>query len=51
MFFWNSLHQVCSSGIAFIRCALLVEFFKKNMPDENYSRRTYLMKAIPEEHT
>jgi hypothetical protein len=24
---------------------------QKNIPDEDYSRRRYLMKAIPEEHT
>jgi hypothetical protein len=24
---------------------------QKKIPDEGYSRRTYLMKAIPEEHT
>jgi hypothetical protein len=48
MFFWNSLQQVCSSGIAFIRYGRL---FQKNMPDEGYSRRKSLMKAIPEEHT
>jgi hypothetical protein len=41
MFFWNSLHQVCSSGIAFIRRTYLM----KAIPEE------HLMKAIPEEHT